>query len=421
MLKLSVPPRWQSAPWLLCAFRPFFLATLVSAVLLLALWLGFLKGLWPLPPVAGGPLVWHAHELLFGFGAAALAGFVLTAVPEFTRTPPVARGTVFWLLALWLLARAGFWLSGPLGPWPAALCNVGLALALPLVLARRLFGDPARRQWAFAGGLLAFALTCAGFYADLLQGQYPMRWLHAGIGAMLALVLIALGRISMRIVNDALEARQADTPDEPLEYRATPPRRNLAVFCIALYTLAEFFLPEARVGGWLALASAAALLNILNDWHVGRALFDRWALSLYLVHWLMALGYAAIGATLLWQALPISAGRHLLTIGGMGLSIFAVLNIAGRTHSGEALDPRAWVPASAALLVLGALLRLAASLPGWPYAALLAASGLAWLIAFALALRYLGEVFIRPRRDGGQGCEEPLDGHGEEGPAPRCG
>ena len=422
MLKLTVPARWQGAPWLLCAFRPFFLATLASAALLMGVWLGYLRGLWPLPTVLGGPLAWHAHELLFGFGLAAVAGFVLTAVPEFTRTAPVSRPLFFWLLVLWLLARASFWLSGLLGPWPAAICNVGLALALPLLLARRLFAEPSRRQWAFAAGLLSFALTAIGFYSDLLQGLPPMRWLHAGIGVMLALVLIALSRISMRIVNDALEARQAGDPqDEPVIYRALPPRRNLAIFCIALYTLAEFLLPGARVGGWLALACAAALLNILNDWHVGRALFNRWALSLYLIYWLMALGYAALGASLLWQALPMSAGRHLLTIGGMGLSVFAVLNIAGRTHSGEELDPRAWVPLSAALLVAGALLRLAASLPGWPYLTLLAASGLAWLLAFGLAGYHLGTVFIRPRRDGGQGCEEPLDAHGQEGTAPRCG
>src|SRR5690606_31323603 len=178
--------------------------------------------------------------------------------------------------------------------------------------------------------LLSFAVTGLGFYADLLQGLYPMRWLHAGIGAMLALVLIALSRISMRIVNDALEEHQRQRPqDEVIVYRALPPRRNLAIFCIILYTLAEFFLPGAQVGGWLALACAAALFNILNDWHVGRALFNRWALTLYLVYWLMALGYAALGASLLWQALPLSAGRHLLIIGGLGLSVFAVINVAG--------------------------------------------------------------------------------------------
>ena len=68
-----------------------------------------------------------------------------------------------------------------------------------------------------------------------------------------------------------------------------------------------------------------------------------------------------------------------------------------------------------------ALLRLAAGLPGWPYGTLIVASGLAWLLAFGLAGYHLGAVFIRPRRDGGQGCEEPLDAHGQEGTAPRCG
>ena len=409
MLKPSPFDRLLASPTLLCSFRPLFLAVLASALLGVALWLGFLGHGLPLPAVAGGPLVWHGHELLFGFGLAAVAGFVLTAVPEFTATKAFGRRVGLFFLLLWLAARLSFWLSGALGPWPAALCNVALALALPAFLGRRLLGDPLRRQWGFFGGLVALALVSVGFHFDVLRGDYPMRWLHAGVGVMMVLIVVALSRISMRILNDAIEARRAAGHEVDDDYRARPPRRNLATFCIALFTLAEWIGLPGPLNGWLALAAAAALFNLLNDWHIGRALFQRWALMLYSIYWLMALGYLAIGVALLSGDFAVSAGRHLLTIGAMGVSVFAVLCIAGRTHSGYALDERRWVPLATLLLVGAALLRGASGWPDAPATVLIALAGIAWLAAFALASRYLAPIWLSSRPDGGVGCEEPLE------------
>ncbi|WP_312511975.1 NnrS family protein [Stutzerimonas nitrititolerans] len=410
MLKLS-SRQLTDWPVLLCSFRPLFLVTVLLAMLGITLWLGFLGLGTPLPPVPGGPLVWHAHELLFGFGLAAVAGFVLTAVPEFTATAPFGRRVGLTFVSLWLAARLTFWLSGPLGPWPAALCNLGFALALPLLLTPRLLGDPLRRQWGLFGGLSALALVTAGFYFDVLRGVYPMRWLHAGIGVLMVLIVVAMSRISMRIVNDAIEARRDAGYEVDEDYRARPPRRNLAIFCIALFSLGEWLALPGALNGWLALAAAAAVFNLLNDWHIGRALLERWALMLYSVYWLMALGYAALGVALLFDGISISAGRHLLTVGAMGVSILAVLCIAGRTHSGYALDTRRWVPVATLSLVLAALLRAGSGLPGMPAQAMILLAGLGWLGAFILACRYLGPVWLRPRPDGGLGCEEPLDEH----------
>lgn len=401
--------RLAALPLFMCGFRPFFLATAAYAVLVLLAWLGFLGAGLALPAVPGGPLVWHAHELMFGFGFAALAGFVLTAVPEFTATPAFGRRVAAGFALAWLAARLAFWASGVLGALPAALLNTGFAVALLAVVAPRLLRDPERRHLGFLWGLAAMALALVGFYADVLRGEYPMRWLHGAISVMMALVVVAMSRISMRIVNDALDARRAATGDELEAYRARPPRRNLAIFAIALFAAAEFLAPQAAVAGWIALAAAAAVLNLLNDWHVGRALLSRWAFMLYAVYWLMAAGYALIGLALLGLPLPPSAGRHLLTVGSMGVSILAVLCIAGRTHAGLALDARPWVPLAAALLTAAALLRALAGWPGLPAPALLLASGLAWGGGFGLALAYLGPVFLRRRSDGGSGCEEPLE------------
>lgn len=414
--------RLAARPLFMCCFRPFFLATAVYGVLVLLVWLAFLGAGQGVPAVPGGPVVWHAHELLFGFGLAAAAGFVLTALPEFTATAAFGRRVALAMVLLWAAGRLAFWSSGWLGAAGvvlSALLNVGFMGALVVLVAPRLWRDPERPHLSFLWGLVAMGLAVAGFQADVLRGLYPMRWVLVGVGVMMALILIVLGRVSMRIVNDALDAERvrhrAEEPllrredDEIVDYRARPPRRNLAIFGIALYTAADFLWPGSVVSGWLALAAAAAIFNVLNDWHVGRALFSRWALMLYAVYWLMALGYALIGVAALGAPLAPSAGLHLLTVGAMGVSIFAVLCIAGRTHAGFELDLRPWVQVAAIALCSAALARAASGFPGLPVAALRALSGAAWVLGYGLAAIYLGAVFMRARPDAGTGCEEVLN------------
>jgi uncharacterized protein involved in response to NO len=270
----------------------------------------------------------------------------------------------------------------------------------------------------------------AGFHLDVLRGEYPMRWVLAGLGVMMALVVVAMSRISMRVMNDALDAERArrlpartlrHVEEAELElpaYRARPPRRNLAVAAIAVYTVAEFLLPGSPITGWLGLGAAAAVFNLLNDWHVGRALFTRWAFLLYAVYWLLALGYLLLGLAHLGAPLAPSAGTHLLAIGAMGLSILAVLCIAGRTHAGYALDERPWVGVAAGSIVLAAVLRAAAGLPDTPAAALQLLAALAWIVAFALAAWRLGVLFVAARVDGGSGCEEHHEPVAAEGALP---
>lgn len=410
------PPRLPSPahPVWLCGFRPFFLLTALSGALFMLLWGGFLSALpghgAPLPAVPGGPFVWHAHEMIFGFGLAAVAGFALTAIPEFTGSAAVPPRPVRRLAGLWLLGRTAFWLSGTLGA-PAlavsALAHLGLLGGLIALLAPRLWHDPERRHLSFLWTLAAFAVLVAGFYAEALAGANPARWLHAALGVMMILVIVAMSRISMSIVNKAIDERAAaGGADATLtEYRARPPKRKLAIVCIALYSAAEFIAPGERIGGWLALAAAAALCHLQSDWHVGRALFRRWPLMLFGVYLLMAAGYGLIGCALLAGGDGFSAGRHLLAVGAFGLSIYVVLNIAGRIHCGHPVDERLWVPLGAACIAAAAVARAATALPGAPAGALLALAGTLWTLPFAVYAWRMGPLLTHPRIDGGTGCQ----------------
>ena len=401
----ATPPSWlQTAhPVWMCGMRPFFLLTAISAVAPMLPWLLFLALGLPTPATAGGPFAWHAHELLYGFALASVLGFLLIAAPEFTGTADFPASTVKRLVLLWLAARLAFGLSG-VGGAPlvllSALLHLGLIVSLALLAAPRLWHDPQRAHLSFLWTLLALAVCSAGFHAELLLGSAgALRWLHASVGVYMVLIVVALSRISLRIVNQALQDAGQDA-----DYLARPPRRNLVVTCIALYTGAEFALPGSSLSGWLALAAAAAVFHILNDWHVGRALLSRWPLMLYAIYVCMGLGYALMGADLLTAIGSFSGGRHLLTVGALGLAMLGAMTIAGRAHCGLPPDERGWVPLAALSLLLAAGVRGAA---GWllpdPVAAWVLAASL-WCLAFALYLLHLAPKLVGARSDGHKGC-----------------
>lgn len=395
-----------------CGMRPFFVATAAAGLLLMLPWALFLTAGTPLPPSAGGPLAWHAHELLSGLALASVLGFLLTAVPEFTATADFAPRTVRRLFALWLAARMAYGSSGWGGTPMLALSlllHLGLLAALLALLWPRLWRDPERRHLSFAWVLLALAGCEAMHHVELLRdsGQ-AARWLQAMVGVYMVLVVAALSRISMRIVNEAVDAVGGTEP-----YLARPPRRHFAVVAIAAFTLAELALPQSRVSGWLALAAAAAVFHLMNDWHVGRALLQRRPLMLYAVYACMGLGHGVMGAGLVGlpgaDAAWVSAGRHLLTVGALGLAMLGAMVIAGRAHCGLAADERAWVPAAVLALLLAAALRAVPALAGADAALAWSLAAAAWCLAFAAYLHRLLPVLASARRDGGSGCQAAGD------------
>ncbi|MER1968962.1 NnrS family protein [Castellaniella sp. GW247-6E4] len=413
-----------SHPVFLCGFRPFFLLVAAGGILLMPAWLLMLLGAMPGWQPPGGIIAWHAHELIYGLGMAAVAGFLLTAVPEFTRSPPIGPGALRGLTLLWLGARLAYAASAgwpdSLGLWPAAACDLAFSTSLLAQLAPALWRDPQRRHLGFAYALATLILLQAGFHVSIALGGDAMAWLRAAVGVFMILIVMAGSRVSMNVVNGHIEAgRPSEPPQGEVGYLARPPRRKLAVFCIAAASAVEFLSGPGPVTAWVALAAAAALFNLLNDWHVGRALFRRWTLMLYGGYWLIGLGYGAMG--LAWLGLPItaSAGRHLLMAGAMSLTILAIMCIAGRIHAGLWLDRRPWAPIAAIALVLAAALRAAAGTgaAGAGVVPLLGLSGLAWSAAFALYLWHAGPILAGPRGDGQAGCAEPLQ---DATPGPRC-
>ncbi len=214
----------------------------------------------------------------------------------------------------------------------------------------------------------------------------------------------------MSVVNNRVEHKENTSDPDATPYIARPPRRYLAITMITLCAVSELTLGAHPVSGWTALAAMAAIFNLLNDWHVGRALFSRLALMLYGSYWLMALGYALLGAAYLGAPLLPSAGRHLLTAGAMTLSIFTIMCIVSRIHSGLWLDRRLWIPCAAIVFVSAACVRAYAGFysAAGLFSQLLLWAGLLWIAGFALYAWHLFGVLSSQRLDGQAGCAEPL-------------
>ncbi len=413
--------RLMAAPVLCCGFRPFFLGAALWAALAMALWMAMLGGLLPLGQAPLTGTAWHAHEMVWGFGMAAVAGFLLTAVPEFTATPEFARRDTALLFGLWLGARllglANLATTSTLLTALVAALNLALAGVLAWRSLPRLLRQAERPHQGFALALLALLGVEAGFWWAALRGQDAMAWVNACVGLMMVLIVLAQSRISMRLLRGMLDHLGVHEAD----YRAPPPRRRLAIFCIALVTGAELLGVAAPTLGWLALATAAAVLALMSEWHFGRALLHRWVWPLYAVYLCMAAGFAMLGLAWLGAPWAPSAGRHALTVGSMGLVVLAVMNIAGRIHAGLRLDDRRWRVAASALLVAAAGARVLAGtlwgaggvLLGWWLAAL--AWALAWLLYVGFAWRHL----VGQRQDDGTGCEEPIEPVRSAPPLPR--
>jgi len=384
-------PLWYAA------FRPFFtLSAAFSIVVMLAWPFVYYYGL-QLPGQASqwNFVNWHAYNMLFGFVIAALAGFVLTAIAEFTETPFLSRKGAFVLIVLWLFARFAFFLPGRLGAFFIAVPDIAIVGWLLIFTLRRLSRLGWRKYYDFALGLFLMLLVVIGYHYEAMTATPTLVYLRAMTGVWMMLIVVAMSRISMRIMNDALEAHGSD-----LKYVARPPRKNLALITIFLYTAAEFFHEPVSLTGWLALAAMAAIFNLLNDWHLSKDAINKWTAILYGIYFTLGIGYGLLGLAKLlhWQIAIESAARHMMLIGVVGVAVFMVFTIAGRNHSGRALDERSWIPIGVSLLVAAMVARFA-----WaflPIAALFLLAAMLWIAAFLLSIYFMLPVYLHARPDG---------------------
>ena len=400
-------------------FRPFFILSAGYAAVTVLLWAGFWYDLVSLPDSI--PVIqWHAHEMIFGFISAALAGFLLTAVPELTADPTLRNpgGTKYkhimgrklaLVVAVWILGRVAMLMAGVLPIWLVALVNIAFLPMLILWTVPDLWAERQRKHRSFALFLPALWLVQIIIYLGWLEVPLPdfwnedlaMRGLDAALHVFLIGVSIVVTRVSMVLVPLALEEQD----DEESEFRPIPPRRNLAAATLIIFGIADFLMPENPITGWIALAAAAAQLDRLADWHVGRILLKPYMQVVYMTHVWMAIGLAGIGIHALVGWDYFAASRHALALGSASLAVMAVYVIAGLEHTGRKIVVPKAVIASIILINVATALRVfvPSLLTDYYQHMAIGLASVLWAMAFVVFLVSFWPALTKPRPDGEPG------------------
>jgi len=370
-------------------FRPLFLAGAGFAALAILIWGLWLYGHWFDLQPAGGMLAWHRHEMPFGFAAAIVAGFLLTAVPNWTGIPGVRGGALIALVSVWVVGRLVWWLPLPTGlilalQW-GVLPLLAVMLARDLIAARKPDNYPIVLVLALMAGCQA--LTLIGLFNDdaglQRQGVLGALWLVA------ALMTVIGGRVIPFFIQRGLNRPPAPTSN-PL-----PTRLLLIGSLLTAVTFAAGLndSPQWWLVGLFVLTGSLQLMRLIR-WH------DRgmWRVpllwSLYLAYGWMAL---ATWAMALWHLGLIgqqSLATHALAVGGVGGLILAMIARVSLGHTGRLLQPSKGMALGFALVLLAAGCRVLLV----PFSSLgLGLSVVLWCAGFALFLRHYTGILLKPR------------------------
>ena len=369
-------------------FRPFFLLAGLWAPTALLLWLAMRAGILELP-TAMGPVVWHVHEMLFGFVAAAMAGFLLTAVPGWTARPPLRGLPLAALVALWLAGRLAVALSAWIGAVAAAAIDIAFLASLAVFSAREIMIG---RNWR---NLVVIALLTILIAANALFHLGQTETAERGaIATIVMLIALIGGRVVPEFTrNWLMQHGVAKLPAERDRFDSVTMAATVAA--ALAWTLVG---DHPLVGALLGLA-AIALAARLARWCSLSTMSESLLWVLHLGYLWLPLGLALLAVSVYAPGVPQAVALHALTAGAMPTMILAMMTRATLGHTGRPLTASRATTAIYLLVTTAAAARLASGLVDEAGSLLLHGSAVAWVAAFALFVLAYGPMMLRPRLD----------------------
>ena len=369
-------------------FRPFFLAGATWAALGVLLWLPQYFGEVTLP-IAFAPLDWHIHEMLYGYVAAVIAGFLLTAIPNWTGRLPVSGVSLGLLAFLWLAGRVAMLTSAKLGLAVTAAVDISFLATLAAVALREILVG---KNWRNLRVLIVLAVLIAGnivFHAEVMRAGVSDYGIRIGLAAIVTLVMLIGGRIVPSFTRNWLvRVNPGRLPAPFSRFDAV----SLAGAVVALIAWIAF--PEHVVAGALLLVAAALHAVRLGRWAGDRTVADRLVLVLHVAYGFVPLGFVLLGASILLPGeVPRSAGLHAWTAGAIGLMTLAVMTRATLGHTGRPLAASHATQLIYLCALIAVTARIAAAFGG--AFELLHVAAFAWVAAFGGFVVVYGPLLLR--------------------------
>ena len=362
---------WTGPAILTYGFRPFFFGAAFWAALAMVLWVPMLSGHLMLP-IAFDSVSWHAHEFLYGYLGAVVAGFLLTAVPNWTGRLPIVGWPLGGLAALWFAGRVAVIFSAGLPTLLVAVVDLAFPVMLATVIGREIVAGRNWRNLIVLGMLVVFAVGNALFHWEAARGEYAAQGygLRLGLGAGVMMIAVIGGRIVPSFTRNWLvKRRSAVLPVAPMQ---SFDKGALLALLVALVLWVA--LPLGTLTGF-ALAVAGVL-------HAGYAF--------------VPLGALALAAEILAPgSFGMAGAQHFWMAGAIGLMTLAVMTRATLGHTGQDLRAGAGTGMIYLALILSVFARVAGGV--WPEfsSPMNTVAGLFWTLAFGSFAVFYGGLLLR--------------------------
>ena len=399
---MHYPDEKDIPTYLAYGFRPIFLLLAPYMIITMILWGLVWAGILSIP-FMDDTLTWHVYEMIFGILTAGSLAFLTTGIPElFPGMVPFVGKRLKYIIILWVAGRVGFWFIDYLGVYIVAALNLAM-LAWLIWFAKDAVLDKLQRHASLGYSLVSIFIIEAWFFASQagLAATDGLTILKVALGAIVVLILLALRRVNMEAVNELMEDKGIDDI-----YVSRPPKTNLAVFAVILFTLVEFLYPQNSALGWLGLATGAAILAITGDYILKDEFILNQPFVLYLASILVMLsaGYALMGWALLDDKMDsINHFRHFITSGGVGLAYLVVMIIIGWIHTGRHLTSNIYTHLMIILMIFATLMRSLIPFFEEYISELYLWSSIVWTIPFMIYIKVFYSFLLSPRADGIKG------------------
>ncbi|MAS03299.1 MAG: short-chain dehydrogenase [Ahrensia sp.] len=358
-------------------FRIFFLAAATWAALVMAIFVAVLSGVSVISP-AFGLVDWHIHELLFGYTGAVIAGFLLTAVPNWTKRLPVSGWRLLILFLIWVAGRIAVTVSGDSNALLVAVFDLAFPVWLIFVIARELVVGRSYRNLRVLALVTLFAGANIAFHYEAATTGTTDYSRRGGIAVILLLIMLIGGRVIPSFTRNWLAQNRSKSFPVPFgRFDGLTIAASAAAFLIWIGA------PESLVAA-MALA-LAGLLNLvrLARWKGWQTFSEGLVAVLHVAYAFVPAGMIAVALSIGTPDLVPPAGAlHLLTAGAIAMMTVAVMTRASLGHTGRKLHADGMILAIYAALVISVILRFAYAVE--PASALLVASGSLWMVAFVL-------------------------------------
>jgi len=383
----------MESPILQNSFRPFFIVAGIWATLAVPFWILNYFGLLIVADNFD-ILLWHQHEMLYGFIAAAITGFILTAIPNWTGRLPIKNKPLGFLVFLWIIGRIGFLTIPIIGAKVVALLDLPFLIILVLVILREIVSG---KNWRNLPVIILISLFTLGNILVHLQLLDVIESAELGIRISIFVLSILLALIGGRIVpsftRNWLSQNQVNRfPSGAGIFD------KVCLVSLVVFVIAQIITPYHQLTSLLALLAGLLHGIRLIRWKVWLTLSEPLIWILHVGYMWLSVALVLIGLAGLTDFVPYTSSYHALTIGAFSTMILGVMTRVSLGHTGRTLKATFGTTTIYVFITIASVLRVSESFLNDSRNLILSFSGIFWTLSFALFVFIYFPILTQPRK-----------------------